>query len=265
MEFRADMHCHSTCSDGTYSPLELIYLAKKVGLSGLAISDHDTIEAYTESLFIEAQKVGIELKTAVEFSAETHGAGIHILGYGFDPKNPDIINFCKQHTTRRRERNLNILAKLKAYKMSIEECELCAAGVVGRPHIAEQLVVKGHVKSMKEAFDKYLGDNKPCYDPGKSFTCEETIEMIHKAGGKAFIAHPCFIRKKKALDAILAMDFDGIECFYAMMPIHEEAKWHKIAKDKGLLVSGGSDFHGGMNPNIELGASWIGREEFDLI
>lgn len=265
MEFRADMHCHSTCSDGTFSPLELIYLARKVGLSGLSIADHDTVAAYTDALFEEATKIGLELTTGVEFSAQTHGTGIHILGYGFDHKHKGIISFCKEHVNRRRERNLKMLSKLQDNHICVEECELCAEGVVGRPHIAEQMVKKGYVKNMKEAFERYLGDNKCCFDAGNPFTCEETIDLIHEAGGKAFIAHPCFIRKKKALDAVLKMDFDGMECFYSTMPSVEEARWFKLAKEKGMLISGGSDFHGGMNPDIELGASWIPREDFNLI
>ncbi|MCH9613527.1 MAG: 5'-3' exoribonuclease [Chlamydiia bacterium] len=265
MEFRADMHCHSTCSDGTLTPLELVYLARKVGLSGLAIADHDTTDAYTDDLFVLAEEVGIQLKTGVEFSAQVHGTGVHILGYGYDYKNQAILDFCAEHVKRRTDRNRKMLQKLMENHVCVEECELCAEGVVGRPHIAEQMVKKGYVKTMREAFDRYLGDNKCCFDPGTPFSCEDTIDIIHQAGGKAFIAHPCFIRKKKALDAVLAMDFDGMECFYSTMPSVEEARWYKIAKDRGFLVSGGSDYHGGMNPDIELGASWIGAEDFNLI
>lgn len=265
MEFRADMHCHSTCSDGTLTPVELVCLAKKIGLSGLAITDHDTTDAYTDSLFELAEKMGIRLKTGVEFSAQMHGIGIHILGYGYDYKHQGIIDFCAEHVKRRKERNRKMLQKLMENHVCIEEHELCANGVVGRPHIALQMVKKGYVKTMREAFDRYLGDDKCCFDAGKPFSCQETIDMIHQAGGKAFIAHPCFIRKKKALDTALGMNFDGLECFYSKMPSAEEAKWYKIAQDRSFLISGGSDYHGGMNPDVELGASWIDEKAFNSI
>ena len=266
MEFRADLHCHSTCSDGDLSPAALIDLAKASGLSGLSITDHDTVEAYTEALFAQAEKEGICLKTGVELSTQCQGVNVHILGYGFDVRHAGLRALCAEHTGRRLERNRRIVAKLRERGMEIDEADFTGQGTIGRPHIALALCKKGYVATIAEAFDKYLGDDRCCYDPGVPFLCPETIEVIHQAGGKAFLAHPHFLRKAAVVEALLTYGFDGIECYYGRLSRSEEEKWLKVARQRRLLISGGSDFHGeGRERGITLGCSWVGKEEFDLI
>lgn len=265
MSFRADLHCHSTCSDGTITPIDLIYLAKKMGLSGLSITDHDTIACYVPELFQIASEVGIRLKTGAEFSTGHQGVGIHVLAYSFPPASPLLVSFCQEHQQRRHDRNSEILELLKKHGMPIAEEDLLAYGTIGRPHIAEQMLARGYVKTFREAFDRYLGDNKSCYAPGKLFTIEETLEIIFRSGGKSFLAHPALIREKKILKDLLEYPFDGIEVYYGTLSDHEKEKWAKIAKEHDLLVSGGSDFHGGMTPEVPLGISWVDEETFELI
>ncbi|MCB1080721.1 MAG: PHP domain-containing protein [Chlamydiia bacterium] len=260
--YRADLHCHSTCSDGTLSPEELLAEAKRKELSALSITDHDTVEAYTEETFRVAEKLGIRLFPGVEFSSRHENYPIHILGYAFD-RTPALQDFCAQHQKRRRERNRAILRKLQEQKILIEEEELKRFGrecSIGRPHIAQLMLEQGVVSTIQEAFDLYIGEGKSCFEPGTSFTPEETLEVIHAASGKAFIAHPHLIQKQKVLDAILEMDFDGIECYYGLFHHGQEKKWLKIAKKKGWLISGGSDFHGSVKPHVQLGCSWVDEE-----
>lgn len=269
MEFKADMHCHTTCSDGSLSPIDVLHLAKEKGLSGLSITDHDTIEAYDKRTLTEAQILGIELCPGVEFSTHHLQCSIHILGYAFDLNSMLLKEFCKRHQERRRHRNTSILRRLRFKGCSITEEDLYERykkeKTVGRPHIALLMVERGFVKSIKEAFDKYIGDNKSCYDPGLPFTVEETIDVIHKAGGKAFIAHPHLIAHKKILKNLFQMSFDGLECYYSFSHHPNQSTLLQKAEELGWLVSGGSDFHGEVRPTIPLGASYIGRKEFDAI
>jgi len=265
MEFRADMHSHTNCSDGMISPLELIELAKSQGLSALSITDHDSIQAYTQESFAKASSIGLHLCTGVEFSCQIKGVNIHILGYDFDIENKEIQELCAKHKTRRFERNRKILYKLRTQGILIEERELeefKMDGVIGRPHIAALMVKKGIVSSVKEAFNKYLGDGKCCFDPGVCFSIVDTIKVIHKAGGKAFIAHPHLIKRSKILKEVLTLPFDGIECFYGIFSRRDNNKWLEIAKDKNWLICGGSDFHGDSKPQNRMGSSWIDQENF---
>jgi len=263
MIFQADLHCHTTCSDGSLTPVQLIELAKKKGLQGLSITDHDTIAAY-ESAIPAAKSAGILLGTGVEFSADFEGTSVHILGYDFLLTNEELRAFCLAHQKRRQERNSAILMKLKQQKMPIEEEELEAltGTTIGRPHIAYLMLQKKYVSSIKEAFHLYLGEGKLCYAPGLPFTVQQTIDLIHKAEGKAFIAHPHLINDSKVILALLKMNFDGIECYYARCALEKERRWLKIAKKYNWLISGGSDYHGDLRPYSPLGCSWVDRSHF---
>lgn len=268
MEFKADLHCHSTCSDGTLSPFEILELAKKTGLQGLSITDHDTIEAYTEAFFSKAKDLEIEIIPGVEFSCQQNHHPVHILGYNFSLEDEGLKHLCKRHHTRRKHRNEAILMKLNAKGLTLSPEELQQSNdiqVIGRPHIASLMIKKGYVKSIDEAFKKYLGEGKPCYDPGEVISVEETVEIIHKANGKAFIAHPHLISRNSVLKELLNMSFDGIECFYANFPMKKNLKWVEVAKSHSLLMSGGSDFHGSVKPSIALGASFTNLEFFNKI
>jgi predicted metal-dependent phosphoesterase TrpH len=264
MSFRADLHCHTTCSDGSLTPQELVALAKESGLSGLSVTDHDTIDAY-ETLIPEARRLGILLGAGVEFSCEFKGKSVHILGYDFRLDSPEIRAFCERHQKRREERNRAILAKLSRIGLVIGEQELPSAGTVGRPHIAHLMVKKGYVSSFKEAFQLYLGEGKRCYDEGVTFSAQEGVDVIHQGGGKAFVAHPHLLSDGGFIRELLTLPFDGIECHYARCSPEKERRWLKIAKEKGLLISGGSDFHGALKEHIPLGSSWVDEECFHKI
>lgn len=264
IQFRADLHCHTTCSDGSLTPKEMIAHAKAVGLSGLSITDHDTVAAYEEAL-PAAEKVGLKLGTGVEFSAQEGDLSVHILGYNFILYHPEILKMCAQHRDRRLERNRTILKKLKMAKMPIDEDFLHGGESVGRAHIAVKMLELGYVKSLAEAFQRYIGDGKPCFDPGQSVSVDETLRVIHAAHGKAFVAHPQQLPSGSRIRKLLNKPFDGIECYYSRCLNHQEKQWLKLARERNLLISGGSDFHGTVRPDVPLGCSWVDEETFNKI
>jgi len=262
--FKADLHCHTTCSDGSYSPEELIAHAHAIGLKGLSITDHDSVASYQVAPEI-AKKYGISLGSGVEFSCSFHGISVHILGYDFLLSKPEVHELCQRHQKRRIDRNRKILEKLKKYKMTLDEAELGKGKTIGRPHIAEAMVKRGYVQSVREAFHKYLAEDRPCYDPGEPFHVEEAIDVLHAAKGKAFVAHPHLLPKQLSLKALLELPFDGLECYYARFPLDASKRFLEIAANRKLLISGGSDFHGSVKPDIPLGASFVDQAVFDTI
>lgn len=256
----ADLHCHSTCSDGTLTPGELVLKAKEVGLHGFSITDHDTTEAYPEAIEV-AQKVGIRLGSGIEFSCHFEGRSLHLLGYDFYLNHEKLQELCKRHRLRRERRNRAILEKLQGVGIEISYEELSGKSI-GRPHIAKLMVEKGFIKHPREAFHQYIGEGKPCYVPGEPFHPKEAIEVIHQAGGKAFLAHPHLLPSTLKIDRLLQFSFDGIEGYYAkLLP----TRWLRIAETKSLLLSGGSDFHGSVRPEIELGCNGVDQMTFEKI
>ena len=262
--FKADLHCHTNCSDGTVSPTDILYLAKEKGLQGLSITDHDTISAYKEALPI-AQALQFPLVTGVEFSASHNNKSIHLLGYSFTPGSSDILELCERHHERRAERNGKILELLTQKGMPIYPEDLPMVSEThsfGRPHIALAMIKKGYVQSIQEAFHDYIGEGKPCFAVGKTISVEETIEIIHKARGFAVIAHPHLINDASIFNDMLKMNFDGIEGYYAQFPPSAHQRWVKAGEKRGWLITGGSDFHGAVKPAIQLGSSWAPQETF---
>lgn len=269
-EFRADLHCHSNFSDGDLSPQELLHLAKKNGLSAISITDHDTIEGYNEELFALANKLGIELLTGVEISSSFQGETVHILGYGFDINSSLLRNFLEEVQKRRHARNLAILSRLAKNKIFISEEELYknrehSKMAVGRPHIAQLMVEKGYVKDFKTAFNSYLKDGACCFVSGERYSPNEIIDLLHQVHCKAVLAHPDQLIHPGAVNDLLELPFDGIEAYYGKMASDKEQRWIKVARKKGILITGGSDYHGESKPFITLGCSWVSKECYDLL
>ena len=264
---RYDLHTHSTVSDGTFLPNELIDLAASYELAGISITDHDTIDAYTDELFSYAHEKNIEIVPGVEFSSCYGDTGIHLLGYCFDIDNPEIKQFCIRHKERRRERNLLILDLLKKAGMELTLDDLSdAKGVVGRPHIASAMIKKGYVATLQDAFRLYIGDGKPCFAPGNRFSLDETIGVIHKAGGKAVLAHPILLKKRSLIKKLLELPFDGVECFYANFSGKQNGEISHIAeKHNNLIQTGGSDFHGSVKPHSVLGSAYTTFENLEKL
>lgn len=239
-------------------------LAHEMGLQGLSITDHDSVEAYSTAI-PAAKKCGLLLGSGVEFSSDFQGESVHILGYDFFLDHPAITDLCLRHQVRRKERNAAMLAKLRKKGFALDVEELPATGTVGRPHIAQAMVNRGYVSSVKEAFQKYLAEGQSCFEKGEPFSAAEALDVLHTAEGKAFLAHPHLAPRQRLVKKILDLPFDGIECYYAKCSPDQEQYWLRLAKERNLLFSGGSDFHGNMKPPNTLGCSWVDETVFRQI
>lgn len=268
LPFRADLHSHTHYSDGSSLPQELVQLAVEANLQGLSITDHDTLAAYPEALPI-AQAQGLKLLSGIELSAYYESTSVHILGYGFDLKNAQLLKMCETLAQARIESNRIILEKLKRQRFDICEEELIQTfpnRTIGRPHIAKLMVKKGYVPNIKTAFSYYLGDKGRCArGPIKVLSICDTIDLIHQAGGVAVLAHPHRFKNKKLVHKLLTQtsSFDGIETYYGLMPLHLEKPIIEIAELYKLFMTGGSDFHGEMTPHLRLGCSFTPQATFE--
>lgn len=273
MDFKADLHIHSYFSDGKMSPEEILYLAKSKNLSGLSITDHDSIEAYSAKLFDLAKSLKLKLVPGVEISSELSGETVHILGYNFDVNSFEFKNFLNEIQIKRKLRNTEIIKKLNENGIKITEEELdqlaharnIAKTTVGRLHIAQLLFEKGYAASIQKAFDDYIEDDGPCYVRGFKFLPDRVIDEIHKAKGKAVLAHPNLVKSRPVIEKLLKCDFDGIEAYYGNLLANYEKKWIKLAEEHDLLITGGSDFHGDVKPYISLGCSWVDEDTFNKL
>jgi predicted metal-dependent phosphoesterase TrpH len=268
MDQKADLHCHSLHSDGTCSPTELVDLAIQMNFCGLSITDHDSLEAFDEAYPYSTQK-GIVFLPGVEISAKFRNEPIHVLGYSFDPHSKSLFEFCRLHRERREIRNQLMLEKLAHAGMTvaIEEVKSLSphATTYGRPHIALAMMQHGYVEDVASAFRRYLGAGKSCYVEGEKWTVEEAIAAIHAAKGKAVLAHPQLIKARYVIEDLLALPFDGLEAYYNSMNADVNRRWCEKAQQHALFVTGGSDFHGTVKPEIHFGSSWAPEETFHLL
>ena len=259
-----DLHTHSYCSDGTFSPEGLVILAKQKGLSAIALTDHDTIDGL--SLFLEAgQKHGLETIAGIEFAAQYekfHQPEIHIVGLGFVPDHKALVDNMAQIKQDRHTRNEEMCQKLTAIGLpiSMEEVTKCAGGeIVTRAHFAKILLQKHLVSSREEVFSRYLSPGCPAYVPRKVLTPAQCIQTIHAAGGIAILAHPTLYHLEleqihTLCQELKSLGLDGMECYYSTYNAQQTKDMMHISKQLDLLPSGGSDFHGENKPQIQLGS-----------
>ena len=231
--------------------------AAQQGLDGISITDHDSIQAYSELETIERP---IEVLTGVELTTQLGKESIHLLGYGFHPSSPVLHAACVERCQDRRDRFLEMRENLRRFGLPLSDSIEVPDRALGRPELASELVRLGICRSFQEAFQRYLKEDSPAYVPGKAFPLEQGIELLHSAGAFAILAHPMLI-DPKLVPIILKMPLDGIEAYYSRMR-HQAPFWLNMAMDKKLLVTGGSDFHGRAKPDIQLGQSWTGQETF---
>lgn len=260
--FRADLHIHSCFSDGTDSPEDLVKKVLEANLQGFSITDHDTLQAYS-TVFDFADKSGIYVLPGVELSASYNDTSVHVLGYAFNLNNEEMHALCKRHMIRRKDRNEQILKKLRGLGINISDEELCCnhLGTIGRLHIARILHNKNVVVSVQDAFNRYLGEGKPAYSAGEHISVLETIKTIKGANGKAILAHPHLLPAASTVRNLMKLPFDGLEGYYAHLST-ENGRWVRLAKENGWLCTGGSDYHGFSKPFNVIGSSWVDRESF---
>jgi len=258
---QVDLHMHTNHSDGTLRPRELVRHAKEKGLTCISVTDHDTMSSFDECAD-EAKKIGVELIPGIEISAQFEPGTLHILGYFLDPKQSELQSTLASIQKARFERNPQIIEKLNQLGISITLAEVEAESggkQVGRPHFARVLFKKGVVKSMEEAFDKYLGKGKPAYIDKRRLSSRESIQKVRKAGGIAVIAHPKQMKLdekslEKEFERLAAEGLGGIEAYNSCQSAQEAGLYKLIAKRFNLFVTGGSDFHGANKPDVQLGS-----------
>jgi hypothetical protein len=256
-----DLHTHSNASDGTFAPAEVVRLAKDGGLKALALTDHDTVDGLAEAVAAGPQ-YGVEVIPGVEISARFPGGSMHVLGLGIEYGDGHLSERLAILQQARADRNPQIIAKLNALgvKITLEQvAKISGRGQMGRPHIARALMEAGYVGSIQQAFDLYLRNDGRAYVPKFRFPPAEAIAMIRDVKGVPVLAHPFTLglgsayALKNTLTELMALGLAGIECIYSEHTLEQEALYLKLAGELGLLVTGGSDFHGDNKPEITLG------------
>lgn len=255
-----DLHVHSNKSDGTLSPTELVSLARRIGLSAFALTDHDSTQGVEEA--VEAGRgCGVEVIPGIEVSTEYDGTDVHIVGLAFDWKSPVFQERLTDYRMGRERRNQQIIARMQEDGIDISEEKLCRAfpgAVRTRAHLARYLMEHGYVSSIAEAFERYLGEDCPYYVPRRKVSPCEATGLIRACGGVAVLAHPFqyhFEEEKLCglLEELCAAGLTGIEVYYSGYSETQTAYLRSIASRYGLLPGGGSDFHGANKPEIMLG------------
>jgi len=264
-----DLHCHSTASDGTLPPAEVVRLARDGGLAGIALTDHDTVGGIAEAA-AEAQRLGLAFLTGIEISCEyPHPGTMHILGYGVDPNSATLRDLTTRLLEGRDNRNPKIINRLNELGVFItmEEVEQEAKAApdskkpIGRPHVAAVLLRKGYVSSIKQAFDKYLAPGGLAYFDKERLTMRQAMEMIRESGGMPVLAHPLQLRTQsdaeleRVIKDLKDLGLVGVETIHSDHDAALVEKYTRLADRFGLLKTGGSDFHGSNKKDIRLGVA----------
>lgn len=252
MSFRIDLHTHSTASDGELGPSEVVRFARQLGLTTLALTDHDTTDGVAE-----AQQAGVELGLEVipgiEINSEGEHGDAHILGYFVDSSEPRLQEQLEAIRDARVGRAKGMLKKLAEMGMPLEWKRVMAiagdAVSIARPHVARAMVEAGYVASKQEAFDKYISNDGPAYVNRLRLTMSEAIGLIHGAGGVAVIGHPAHSRLVHLIPQLVQAGLDGVEVYYPLHTPEQQAELLEMAARYNLAVTGGSDFHTRTDPS----------------
>ena len=255
-----DLHCHSSFSDGTNSPEELLTLASKEGLSALALTDHDTTDGL-ERFFSASRGGSVDPVTGIELSAEFGEVTLHILGYCFDPAHPELQEAVDWVRQGRTVRNAQILEKLNrlGYSLTYDDIRKHSADdLIGRPHFAAALMEKGYFKQKDKIFQQLLGKGKAAYVDRRRLLPEVCVELICRAGGVPVIAHPAQMKMtsrnlRRLIKNLKEHGLGGLEVWHPTHPPHRVDAFLRICADFDLVATGGTDFHGRLTPDITLG------------
>lgn len=254
MDCTADLHIHTTFSDGALSARTVVHHAREAGLSIISITDHDHTGATDEALNA-GREAGIEVIPGVELSASIENQDIHILGYFIDHHNSRLQEYLAHFRTERVRRAERIIGKLRALNVHLPfeaVMEQAGEGSVGRPHIANALVELGLTETYHEAFWKYLGTGRPAYEKKFHISPRDAVELISSAGGLSFVAHPGSSVGDDLLLRLIHEGVDGIEVIHPAHGPERTAYYAGIVTEYFLLMSGGSDFHGGRKNGVDL-------------
>ncbi|HEY4543334.1 MAG TPA: PHP domain-containing protein [Tissierellaceae bacterium] len=267
-----DLHLHTTHSDGELSPEELIDIAFDLGLSGVAITDHDCVSAIeiAKNHILDKNYNNFELIPGIEFGTTYNHDEIHILGYFIDYKNKDLLEMIDKLNTWRFERTYKIIDKLNKVGIEIYPEDIIDenSNFTGRVDIAKEMLKKGYVTSISEAFEKYIGIGNSCYVEKNTLTVEEIINVIKNAGGVSVLAHPILIKNYKSFEHVINSGIDGIEYIHSKQSITDSITLKNYALNKELILTGGSDCHGRTHVKdgeLLLGKYYIYSNELDKL
>lgn len=253
-----DLHLHTTASDGWLSPAQLVARAAAAGITTMSVTDHDTVAGLAE-VGAEAAACGIRLVPGIEITSIADGRDVHMLGYFFDPGSGPLLTFLEGQRALRVSRTREIGARLAALGMPVDVDAVLATAAarpgasVGRPQLARALVAAGHVGSVRDAFEKWLATGLPAYVPRTGPAPADVVDVIHAAGGVASFAHPAVTRRDELIRPLADRGLDAIEVYHSDHSPEDEADYRGLAARLGVLVSGGSDFHG--EPSTPLRAA----------
>ena len=251
-----DLHSHTTASDGTLTPRELVREAARKGLRVLAVTDHDSTEGLAEAMDEASRHPPLEIVPGIEINCDVEGGEVHVLGYYLDYQAAWFQQFCRTQRAERRERVHRMAARLAELGMPIEPGEVFALvkeGSAGRPPVAQVMVRRGYVKSVREAFDRFLASGKPGHVPRTKLVPEAAVRLIRRAGGVPVLAHPGISDLDRLIPALVEAGLMGIECYYAEHSAAQTGGYLETCKRYGLVATGGSDFHGPRVRAAELG------------
>ena len=260
---RIDLHTHTTASDGSLTPAQLVRAAKHQGVAALAVTDHDTTAGLPDAM-AEGERLGVAIIPGIEISCLYGKTELHILGYFINPEHPCLAPALASYWASREDRNPRIVERLRELGCDLTYAEVKAiagAATIGRPHIAQALLRKGYVRSVSEAFDRYLADDAPAYVARPLPSPIEAIGLIRQIGGVAVLAHPVYMARlkepfEKICEALKACGLMGIESLYSSHTQQQTDRYRSVAREQGLLVTGGSDFHGEAKPNLFVGTGY---------
>lgn len=258
---KIDMHTHTNYSDGIYGPENLVSKAIEVGLDGLAITDHDNICGIDKAKrYVEKKNLNFMIINGIEISSLYNEENVHILGYNIDITNKELLSYVDKIKDKRRKRAEEMITALNKLGLDISVSEVLKVTknqLITRPNIGRVLIDKGYVKDMSEAFKKYLSESSPAYVSYCKLDPKEAIELINNAGGIPVLAHPG-LNSEKTFKEVIQFDFKGIECFHPKHSDKLTSFFLKEAKDRSLIVTAGSDFHGSKpEDNLNFGKYYI--------
>ena len=261
----ADLHCHSTVSDGLEPPASLVRRAVESGLAVLALTDHDAVHGLPE-LEESARGTGLVTVAGVELSTRREGEDVHLLGLFVDPGEPELVARLLEMRQARDRRGEAMVARLAEAGIHLDLPALrrtVGDGAFGRPHVARALVERGAVGNVREAFDRFLTPGRPGYVPKPRWSLGEAIAAVRRAGGLSFLAHPVWYGTPEAIRALVEEPgLDGVETVHPDHDIGSQIRLTALASEKRLLVSGGSDYHGPPEGKKAVGACRLGEEEW---
>jgi 3',5'-nucleoside bisphosphate phosphatase len=261
-----DLHIHSTASDGTYEPAELLQMAARLGLEAIAITDHDILDG-SRLAFLSERPPELKLISGVEISVNPPAdcqidGSMHVLGYGIDLYDQNLSTALAELLDARDQRIPAILMRLHQIGIGIDLAQVkeqAGEGAIGRPHVANVLIDMGAARDIDDAFNKYLANGRPAYVDKYRLDCPRAFDLIRSAGGVPVLAHPFLIRSRQAnwmaplFKRLADLGLMGVEAYYSKHPPETVAAIKSVARQYGLLITGGSDFHGELTPEVQMG------------